>query len=148
MPTSPELKYCGLCKERKPVGAFHRDRSRSDGLQSYCKDCRKTIEKNRRRNPVERARSVQLWRQRHPERAAAKGREFRKRRPEIVNAHNAVARALKTGRLTKPESCEACGAGGRLEGHHPDYSKPLDVRWLCVGCHYAEHGKEARLATT
>ena len=48
----------------------------------------------------------------------------------------AVCRALKDGRL-KREPC-ACG-NTRDMAHHDDYSKPLEVRWLCARCHAKEH---------
>jgi hypothetical protein len=59
-------------------------------------------------------------------------------------AQSAVYRALKSGALVKPDACEECGlpaseAGKRgLHGHHADYDKPLEVRWLCPKCHRAE----------
>lgn len=63
-------------------------------------------------------------------------------------AHNKVEKAVKRGDLI-PQPCEACGAeyefkDGRraVQAHHDDYSKPLDVRWLCQRCHHEEH-KEA-----
>jgi twinkle protein len=52
-------------------------------------------------------------------------------------ARRAVQSALERGELVKPEACEGCGAPGPVEAHHEDYSKPLDVRWLCPGCHGA-----------
>jgi hypothetical protein len=35
-----------------------------------------------------------------------------------------------------PQPCEVCGAT-KVEKHHPDYSKPLEVRWLCREHHLA-----------
>ncbi len=36
--------------------------------------------------------------------------------------------------------CQNCGSGaGRLEAHHADYSKPLDITFLCHACHVVVH---------
>ena len=43
--------------------------------------------------------------------------------------------AVKERILIKPDKCEDCDKIARIEGHHPDYSKPLKVRWLCRKCH-------------
>ena len=53
-------------------------------------------------------------------------------------ARKALSEAVRTGRLQRPEVCERCGGSGPIEGHHADYSRPLDVEWLCVPCHTAE----------
>jgi predicted Zn-ribbon and HTH transcriptional regulator len=50
-------------------------------------------------------------------------------------AHAVAKRAYKKGLLVKPAACEACGSVAKLEKHHPDYSKPLSVQWLCRSCH-------------
>lgn len=41
--------------------------------------------------------------------------------------------------LLKPQPCEKCGTETKVEKHHDDYGKPLDVRWMCRPCHLAEH---------
>ena len=46
-------------------------------------------------------------------------------------AYTAVKRAVEAGDLTKGP-CEECGAA-IAHAHHDDYSKPLEVRWLCIG---------------
>ena len=46
-----------------------------------------------------------------------------------------IRTALKKGILTKPNKCEDCGILTNLEGHHSDYSKPYQVKWVCHKCH-------------
>jgi hypothetical protein len=69
-------------------------------------------------------------------------------------ARKLVADAKEAGLLVPPSSCEGCGVseadivGGlpdvfcALEAHHEDYSKPLEVDWLCPDCHGARHKEE------
>jgi len=51
--------------------------------------------------------------------------------------HKKVRRAIDAGKLVR-EPCEVCG-NTKSEGHHEDYSKPLDVVWLCRKHHVAAH---------
>lgn len=63
------------------------------------------------------------------------------------DAHHVVEWALDAGALVRPDGCEVCGVvprpmrNGRsaIQAHHDDYSRPLDVRWLCRPCHRAWH---------
>lgn len=66
-------------------------------------------------------------------------RRFQAKFPEKVAAHRAFHAALKSGRIVRPDQCERCGVACKPHGHHDDYSKPLDVRWLCHKCHNAYH---------
>lgn len=70
---------------------------------------------------------------------------------EQRRANGLVARAVSTGALERPEVCSRCGQrceriGGLgdelvngIQAHHSDYSRPLDVSWLCASCHRREH---------
>lgn len=37
--------------------------------------------------------------------------------------------------------CEQCGSERNVVRHHDDYSRPLDVRFLCRRCHAFVHGR-------
>lgn len=54
-------------------------------------------------------------------------------------ARNMVKKALKTGEIKKPKQCELCDKKTSLEAHHIDYTKPLEVYWLCDACHGVAH---------
>lgn len=47
--------------------------------------------------------------------------------------------AVAVGWIDKPEKCN-CGEMV-VHAHHPDYSKPLKVEWVCAKCHRARHRK-------
>ena len=63
-------------------------------------------------------------------------------------AGRAYAKALRLGQIRpRPEYCERCGKRtdqkspnylDRMDAHHPDYYKPLEIRWLCHECHLHE----------
>lgn len=70
--------------------------------------------------------------------------KLRNEQPEKWAARNAVHTALRNGSLVKPYSCEDCGKefpSLRIHSHHEDYSKPLEVNWLCSPCHGLRHTK-------
>ena len=48
-----------------------------------------------------------------------------------------VENALKAGKLNRKQ-CERCG-DPKSQAHHDDYSKPLEVTWLCAKDHKARH---------
>ena len=60
-------------------------------------------------------------------------------------ASNLTMKAISKGTLI-PEPCEICGVTERckdgrnkIHAHHDDYSKPLEVRWLCKSHHHEWH---------
>lgn len=50
-------------------------------------------------------------------------------RKEKKNVRNTLNNALNRGEVKKGV-CEVCQEE-KVEAHHPDYNKPLDVKWLC-----------------
>jgi hypothetical protein len=58
-----------------------------------------------------------------------------------TQAKSIFERAIRTGMLIRPKQCSKCFVIPKraVEGHHPDYSKPLEVLWLCHRCHRSTH---------
>lgn len=74
-----------------------------------------------------------------PERYRAQWRDTKRnnrgKHAEHRAARDKLNQAIQRGEIVKPCSCSICGATGRIEGHHEDYTKPYDVIWLCTLCH-------------
>lgn len=150
-------KRCPKCGITKSANEFPRNRSRPDGLNGYCKPCQAAHNENwRKRNPEkiavagakrrasnkERFASVaRRWRKENPQRVAEYRKARRRRDANKVKARDQLAQAVRSGRVQKPERCESCDQQAELQGHHEDYSKPLDVAWLCEPCHRVVHGR-------
>lgn len=139
----------------KDEGEFHKNAAQPDGLQTHCKPCRKEYQS--RWDKTEKGKQVY---RRYRQSSSAKAireeyfssdhgksvkrrltKKYREEHPEKYAAHNAVAVAVRSSVLMK-SPCEACGSEVRVEAHHDDYSKPLDVRWLCHMCHTRIHRME------
>lgn len=77
---------------------------------------------------------------------AAYMRSWRKTRPmtpeqRFKDKARSYANVYKKRGHLVPEPCFGCGSE-EVEMHHHDYSKPLDVEWLCRPCHMELHKLE------
>jgi len=55
-----------------------------------------------------------------------------------------VKAALISGELVRSDTCDMCHQTfdynyNTTVAHHPDYSKPLLIMWLCRSCHFKLH---------
>jgi len=138
------MKKCKECGELKELDEFYNSWATKDRRGSKCKECLKKYANKHRAENIESARDYDNERSRLPHRKALNKSvvtNYRKNNPERYYAHNAVNNAVRDNRLKKPNYCTRCGKGGIIHGHHHDYSKPLEVEWLCVVCHSQERGK-------
>lgn len=84
---------------------------------------------------------AQEWVKNNKERHKNKCTEWRHKNPHQRKAHQHVMWAVKLGVLIKPDECQVCKIQDKLHAHHHDYSKPLEVEFLCYTCHMHKHGK-------
>jgi len=138
------MKKCFKCGAEKPYTEFYRHKQMADGHIGKCKDCTKIDVRKNRADKVEYYRQYDVKRyQSDPfvrKRIIASSKRWREINPDKYKAHNAVSNAIRDDRLRK-EPCEVCGAKN-VHGHHDDYSKPLEVRWLCPVHHRAHHDQQ------
>jgi hypothetical protein len=146
------VKVCFKCGEPKPLDAFYRHPMMADGHLGKCKECARADVIKNRLDKIDHYRSFDKLRASLPHRVAARkeyaqtanGKAARRRArkkswrkfPERRTATLAVGNAIRDGRLIR-QPCMFCGAWA--QAHHPDYSRPLDVVWLCHQHHLEAH---------
>lgn len=115
-------KRCSRCGRELDASEFNGNASRPDGLQAECRECMGAVRRDR----------------------YATGRDLEarvsqcERNPTPKRAYLALRLAMNAGLVTKPDHCSGCGCPDTervIQAHHADYSRPLDVIWLCPRCH-------------
>ena len=130
-----ESKACFKCSETKPLAEFYKHSAMADGRIGKCKSCNKADVIANRLSKVEYYRNYD--RERGSRQTAEDVRSYREANPNKYKAHGMVARAIRSGKLFR-ELCEVCSELD-VHAHHDDYSKPLNIRWLCPVHHKKWH---------
>jgi hypothetical protein len=147
------MKTCKTCNKDKPLSSFYVHKAMLDGHLNICKDCTKARVSKHRVLNIESVRAYDKQRAMSPERVNARKeyakteagkkakakalRNYREKHTDRYFAHRVFGAALKDGKVLKMP-CFVCG-DINVEGHHPDYSRPLDVVWLCKKHHTETH---------
>jgi len=161
---------CKRCKKEKGLEKFE-FRSDRGKYRTVCKDCKNERERTRyvliakdlsERRKISRNQNLEerrekarqsYWKNRGELLDKARQRpRYSKSSPEATArwrvknkpkcaAHQAVNRAIKSGKLIRPDRCAICATIGKVQAHHSDYTKPLDVIFVCGPCHKKLHSK-------
>lgn len=122
------MENCKSCKKEFSIEEMViMDRyKKKDGLETiryYCRDCNNT--KTKKYISTETGKN-NLYK--------AIYKSIAKHRSK-TNARQLLHYHLKQGNIIKPNYCEICDDNVKLQAHHTDYTKPLDVMWVCIDCH-------------
>jgi hypothetical protein len=135
-------KRCRSCGVVRKLDAFAKHHLAHDGHRRDCRSCVATGKvKSRSTTPAESARRKEL--------AAKPEQRVRNRltverwseaNPEAKLARRKLAKAIREGKIVPAKVCQISGCSNpKVEAHHHDYARPLEVLWLCRGCHSRRH---------
>jgi hypothetical protein len=143
------MKKCFRCNTVKPLDAFYKHPEMADGHLNKCIECTKPDVRRNRRVKAEYYRRYDMERFRNDPKRRAQHKAncilYTIRHADRRHAHAVLHNAVKSGKVVKGP-CAVCGEK-RVEGHHFDYSKPLEVIWLCKAHHNAIHHPEKPVFT-
>lgn len=98
-----------------------------------------------KRNLKTQAAYLRKWRKNNKAKFNQQVSKWQKENREKINAYRKMRTALKNGTITRLYVCQDCNSkANRIDAHHEDYSKPLDVLWLCRQCHRNRHPSKHR----
>jgi len=151
-----KTKVCTCCGVEKDLHSeFYIHPKMADGYYNQCKECIKSrvkqhrvdndhvreYDRNRYYNDPNRREYTKaqrkIWLQDNKEKRIEQNKNWQERHPEKRAAHIIVGNALRSKKLQKTP-CVVCG-NLKSEAHHEDYSKPLEVIWLCRMHHMERH---------
>ena len=131
------MKLCNSCNTTKLKSDFGKRAASEDGLSAKCKSCQSKYDKSRSDLP-KRIKARADYKLTAGGKAAhfKATKNYRNKNQKKYKAHNMVNNAIRDGKLFC-EPCEICGK--KANAHHDDYSKPLNIRWLCPAHHSQWH---------
>ena len=158
-----DTKKCFKCKLEKPISEYYKHAQMADGHLNKCKECTKKDSNKHREENLDQVKEYDRKRSQLPHRVALRKRvyeefkhsedysekrnvstrKYRNKYPEKAKARAMVSYHLRSGHISK-KPCEKCG-NIETEAHHEDYSKPLDITWLCESCHKKIHVEKRRM---
>ena len=128
-----------------PTGISQKEKNRIRYLRYKELHPERIVESRRnwkQRNIKKTREDTKKWRENHKKEVYKRIEEYREENKDFWSAIRAVEYAVRTGKVIKPPTCSKCGKeclSKNMHGHHDDYSKQLEVRWLCRKCHYYQH---------
>jgi len=130
-------KICFKCGETKNLSDFYKNKLMRDGHVNKCKTCNKKDVSMHRIDNIEKIRRYD--RERGNRQSSEYLKCWREKYPAKYKAHCMVNNQKRAGNLFEIP-CEICGSE-KVVAHHDDYSKPLNVRWLCQAHHKQWHSE-------
>jgi len=116
---------CERCNVLKKVSEFSGSVNSGTGYRSKCKECESDL-RAIKKIEFDKLRASDKYSD------AFEKASIKKKAVIIVN------KAVKDGELTRG-LCEVCSTEKNIHGHHGNYSKPLQVNWLCSPHHKQWH---------
>jgi len=131
-------RYCSQCGQEKPLDEFDVNKTKPLRRAYRCKECRREYDRqhsSKKSKTPQKIEQVRRWHQ--SERGRMMDKQRRLLRKDKIRTKNMLNYLIERG-IIQRQPCIRCGEENG-QGHHPDYSKPLEVVWLCQTHHSEEH---------